>query len=67
MRCPRSSIWPYMDTHTHTHTHLETYREDLLRKVEACGKHPLNIHKVMWWKQPYIHKIDKAYFSNFLN
>lgn len=44
---------------------LETYREDLLREAEECGRHCLNVHKVMWWKQPYLHKIDKASFSNF--
>ena len=38
--------------------YLETYRTELLQKAESCDKHCLNVHKVMWWKQPYLVKQD---------
>ena len=38
--------------------YLETFRGDLLLKAERCKKHNFNVHKVLWWKQPFLFKED---------
>ena len=45
--------------------YLETYRKDLLEEAEKCGRHCLNVHKVMWWNQAYLQKQDMPSLSNF--
>ena len=49
------------------HQYLEKNRAELLQKAENCSKHSLNVHKVMWWKQPYLTKRDMDHTGYWYN
>ena len=45
--------------------YLDTYKKNLLREAENCSRHQLNVHKILWWKQPYLTKNETGTLSNF--
>ena len=65
-KCRLFSIDIYLQRRRGTlRKYLETYRKDLLEEAEKCGRHCLNVHKVMWWNQAYLQKQDMPSLSNF--
>ena len=43
--------------------YMEQYRSELLSEVETSGRHYQEVNKVVWWKQPFLHKPDLCRLS----